>query len=262
MAVVAVAWVAIGVAAPNQLAEAQASIVYYADGKTEMDRITEVDGNRESVPLSKVPGPRAARRARRRGPQLLPEQRRLAPPASAAPSSRRSRAAPTQGGSTITQQYVKNYFLTQDQTLTRKAKEIIISAQDRPAEVQVRDPRADYLNTIYYGRGAYGIQTAPRRTSARTSPSSPSARAPLLASVIRGPGYYDPSLGAQQKKNAQARVDYVLDGMVSEGWLTPAQRAKATFPKVLSAKATSTSGPGRSATSPRTCSRSCAPSSS
>ena len=55
--------------------------------------------------------------------------------------------------------------------------------------------------------------------------------------MVRGPAYYDPSLGAQQKKNAQARVGYVLDGMVSEGWLTPAQRAKATFPKVLSAKA-------------------------
>ena len=55
VAVVAVAWVAIGVPSPNQLAEAQASVIYYADGKTEMDRITQVDGNRESVPLSKVP---------------------------------------------------------------------------------------------------------------------------------------------------------------------------------------------------------------
>ena len=99
VAVVAVAWVAIGVPlAERSSPRRRPRSIYYADGKTEMDRIAQVDGNRESVPLSKVPSPRAGRGARRRGPQLLPEQRRLPRRASAAPSSRRSRGGPTQGG--------------------------------------------------------------------------------------------------------------------------------------------------------------------
>ena len=78
----------------------------------------------------------------------------------AAPSGRRCAGGPTQGGgSTITQQYVKNYFLTQDRTLTRKAKEILISVKidQQQSKDQILE---NYLNTIYYGRGAYGIQTA------------------------------------------------------------------------------------------------------
>ena len=63
------------------------------------------------------------------------------------------------GGSTITQQYVKNYFLTSDRSLTRKFKEIIISVKidQQQGKDQILE---NYLNTIYYGRGAYGIQTA------------------------------------------------------------------------------------------------------
>ena len=74
------------------------------------------------------------------------------------------------GGSTITQQYVKNYFLTSDRSLTRKFKEIIISVKidQQQGKDQILE---NYLNTIYYGRGAYGIQTRPRRTSTRTSAS-------------------------------------------------------------------------------------------
>ena len=69
------------------------------------------------------------------------------------------RGGAEQGGSTITQQYVKNYFLDQDRTLSRKFKEFFISIKidrstDKDAILQ------DYLNTIYFGRGAYGIQAA------------------------------------------------------------------------------------------------------
>jgi membrane peptidoglycan carboxypeptidase len=240
VATVAVAWVAIGIPTPNQLAEAQASIVYYSDGKTEMDRITQVDGNRESVPLSKVP-------VHVQHALLAAEDRSFYQNKGVSPTGigralvAAVKGGPTQGGSTITQQYVKNYFLTQDQTLTRKGKELIISLkidqQKSKSEIL-----ADYLNTIYYGRGAYGIQTASKAYFDKDVSQLTVSEGALLASVIRGPGFYDPSLGAQQKKNAQARVNYVLDGMQAEGWLTPAQRAKATFPTVISPKAKKTKG--------------------
>ena len=240
VATVAVAWVAIGIPTPNQLAEAQASIVYYSDGKTEMDRITQVDGNRESVPLSKVP-------VHVQHALLAAEDRSFYQNKGVSPTGigralvAAVKGGPTQGGSTITQQYVKNYFLTQDQTLTRKGKELIISLkidqQKSKSEIL-----ADYLNTIYYGRGAYGIQTASKAYFDKDVSKLTVSEGALLASVIRGPGFYDPSLGAQQKKNAQARVTYVLDGMQAEGWLTPAQRAKAKFPQVISPKAKKTKG--------------------
>ena len=120
VATVAVAWVAIGIPTPNQLAEAQASIVYYSDGKTEMDRITQMDGNRESVPLSKVP-------VHVQHALLAAEDRSFYQNKGVSPTGigralvAAIKGGPTQGGSTITQQYVKNYFLTQDQTLSRSA---------------------------------------------------------------------------------------------------------------------------------------------
>ena len=69
------------------------------------------------------------------------------------------------------------------------------------------------------------------------------AEGALLASVIRGPSFYDPGLGASQKANAEARVKYVLDGMVSQGWLTPQARAKITFPKTILKARVVRSGP-------------------
>ncbi|HEX5522951.1 MAG TPA: transglycosylase domain-containing protein [Pedococcus sp.] len=224
-----VAYATTDIPQPNDLADAQASIIYYADGKTEMDRISEV--NRESVPLSKVP--KAVQQA-----HLAAEDRNFYANSGISPSGIARavwvglRGGQTQGGSTITQQYVKNYFLTQDQTLSRKAKEILISVKiaKQKSKDQILE---DYLNTIYYGRGAYGIQTASKAYFGKDVSKLTASEGALLASVIRGPSYYDPGMGAEQKKNAEGRVTYVLDGMEKQGWLSQAERSKATFPKVI-----------------------------
>jgi membrane peptidoglycan carboxypeptidase len=226
---VGVAFATTSIPQPNDLANAQASIIYYADGKTEMARISEI--NRESVPLSQIP--LSVRHA-----LLAAEDRTFYQNSGVSPSGIGRalivalKGGPTQGGSTITQQYVKNYFLTQDQTLSRKAKEFIIAI--KIDQSQSKDTiLANYLNTIYYGRGAYGIQTAARAYFGHDASKLTVAEGALLASVIRGPSYYDPSLGAAEKANATARVKYVLDGMVTEGWLTPQARVKANFPKTI-----------------------------
>ncbi len=73
----------------------------------------------------------------------------------------------TQGGSTITQQYVKNTYLSQDQTITRKFKELFISIKVN-SKLSKDEILAGYLNTAYYGRNAYGIQAAARPTSVWT----------------------------------------------------------------------------------------------
>jgi len=224
-----VAYATTDVPQPNDLANAQASIIYYADGKTEMDRISQV--NRESVPLTKIPlhVQRALLAAEDR---TFYQNNGVSPSGIARAVVVALEGGPTQGGSTITQQYVKNYFLTQDQTITRKAKEFIISikidGQESKATIL-----ANYLNTIYYGRSAYGIQTAAKAYFGVDVSKLTVAQGALLAAVIRGPEFYDPALGAKQTANATARVNYVLDGMVTQGWLSAAERARTTFPKTI-----------------------------
>jgi membrane peptidoglycan carboxypeptidase len=237
-AVFGVAYATTNVPQPNDLASAQASIIYYADGKTEMARISAV--NRESVPLTQIPlhVQRALLAAEDR---TFYQNNGVSPTGIARAVVVALKGGPTQGGSTITQQYVKNYFLTQDRTVSRKAREFIISIKIDQQESK-NTILANYLNTIYYGRGAYGIQTAAKAYFGVDVSKLSVAQGALLAAVIRGPEFYDPALGPRQVANATARVKYVLDGMVSEGWLSPAERARTTFPKTKSRPKISRSG--------------------
>ncbi len=120
------------------------------------------------------------------------------------------RGGATQGGSTITQQYVKNYFLSQDRTCHRKFKEFFISIKiDRSTNKNAI--LQDYLNTIYFGRGAYGIQAASKAYFNEDVSNLTPAQGAVLASVIRAPALYDPALNPDR---AKARWNYVMSGMV------------------------------------------------
>jgi len=222
-----VAYAMTDVPKPNDLAVAQTNIIYFSDGKSEIGRISEQ--NRENVKLKQIPLP--VQHA-----MLAAEDHNFYENNGISPTGI-ARAVwvaikggeATQGGSTITQQYVKNYFLTQDRTLSRKAREILISIKidGQQSKDQILE---NYFNTIYYGRGAYGIQTASKAYFGKDVSKLTPAEGAFLAAAIRGPSFYDPRLGPEQKKNAQTRSGYILDAMVREGWLTPEQRAKATFP--------------------------------
>src|SRR6478736_7509523 len=236
----AVAYATTPIPNPNELATSQASVIYYADGKTELARISQI--NRESVPLKKVP--LHVQRA-----LLAAEDRNFYHESGVSPTGIgravlvAMRGGPTQGGSTITQQYVKNYFLTQDQTITRKYKELMISIKidQSQSKNQILE---SYLNTIYFGRGAYGIQTAAKAYFGKDVSQLTVAQGALLASVINGPSLYDPANGPNALHAAKNRVQYVLDGMKKEGWITQAQYDQATFPKVLDPKNRQKAGNG------------------
>jgi membrane peptidoglycan carboxypeptidase len=226
-----IAYASVDIPAPNEIATAQASIVYYADGETEMARLSDPEGNRESVPLDQISEDM-------QHAILAAEDQEFYSNSGISPTGI-ARAvwvairggSATQGGSTITQQYVKNYFLTQDRTLTRKAKELIISLKiDR--ELSKDQILENYLNTIYYGRGAYGIETAAQAYFGVHAADLDASQSALLASVIRGPSLYDPTLGDQQRANAEERWGYILDAMAKNDWLTPDERAAAQFPEV------------------------------
>ena len=134
-----------------------------------------------------------------------------------------------QGGSTITQQYAKNAFLTQERTFSRKIKEVFIALK-MSRTVSKDQILEDYLNTIYFGRGAFGIEAAADTYFHVHASQLTAGQAAVLASSIRSPAGYDPERHPQRAKDRWA---YVLDGMVKKGWLTQEQRASASYPKVL-----------------------------
>ncbi|MDJ0466523.1 transglycosylase domain-containing protein [Streptomyces sp. H27-C3] len=136
-----------------------------------------------------------------------------------------------QGGSTITQQYVKNYYLDQDQTITRKLKELVISIKvDRKRGKD--EILAGYINTSYYGRGAYGIQAAAQAYYGVDAERLSVQQGAYLAALLQAPSQYDWSTaGPVSKKLVQERWNYVLDNMVEMGELDQGKRSGLTFPK-------------------------------
>ncbi|MEX0992123.1 MAG: transglycosylase domain-containing protein [Actinomycetota bacterium] len=128
-----------------------------------------------------------------------------------------------QGGSTITEQYVKNALLTNEQTLARKWNEAVLAYQmeQKYTKEQILQK---YLNTVYFGEGAYGIQTAAERYFSKPAAGLSLPQAALLAGLIASPNDNSP-LG--HKKKAVQRRNIVLDLMLKQGLITQQQSNKA-----------------------------------
>jgi membrane peptidoglycan carboxypeptidase len=141
------------------------------------------------------------------------------------------RGGSLQGGSTITQQYVKNAFLdSQERTLNRKSKEFFVSVKVA-RDVDKDRILENYLNTIYFGRRAYGIDAAAQAYFYKGAAKLSVSEAAFLAGIINGPELYDPDDGGEAKARARVRWNYVLDGMVEMGTLDASRRPTA-FPRV------------------------------
>ena len=142
----------------------------------------------------------------------------------------------TGGGSTITQQYIKVMYLTQEKSFSRKAKEILLAAkigQERSKE-QILE---GYLNTVYFGRGAYGIEAAAQTYFDKPAAKLTLAQSVALAGIINSPANLDPANGDKQAADLLERYQYILNGMVELGNITEAQKAEIyyelpKFPKV------------------------------
>ncbi len=136
-----------------------------------------------------------------------------------------------QGGSTITQQYVKNAYLTQQQTYTRKFKEIFIALKldqekDKSWILQ------NYLNTIYFGRGANGIQAAARAYFNKDVSKLTLPESIYLAEIIQSPGIDDPAANPAIMPHVLKRFAYVRDNMVKGHWITQQQADTLKFPTI------------------------------
>ena len=223
----ALAYFTVDIPDTNAYVNSQSTIIQYSNG-AEIGRIgTE---NRQVVPLAKIPLKvrHAVLAAEDRG---FYSNRAFSVTGILRAVLNNLRGGSLQGGSTITQQYAKTAFLTPSRTIQRKIKELVIAIklENQMSKDQIFE---NYLNSIYFGRGSYGVMTASQQYFNRNVDQLTTAQAAVIASILRSPGLYDPSYSKENLARLKGRFQYVLDGMVTAGWLTKADAAKVKFPTI------------------------------
>jgi membrane peptidoglycan carboxypeptidase len=127
-----------------------------------------------------------------------------------------------QGGSTITQQYVKNVYTNGERSIFRKVKEALyaIKLEHKFSKDEILEK---YLNTIYFGHGAYGVEAASQTYFHHSARKDDALEAATLAGMIASPGRFDP---VEHAAAAKARRNYVLQQMVQQGHLGASEAAR------------------------------------
>ncbi|MDW4908343.1 transglycosylase domain-containing protein [Streptomyces sp. ADMS] len=240
VAVAGIGYALVGVPDVAKAANAQNNVYYWADGSQMV--ATGGETNRQIIGYEKIP-------ASMRYAVMSAENKTFETDSGIDPMGiaralfNMAKGGQTQGGSTITQQYVKNARLDdQSQTLTRKFKELFISIKVG-TNVKKEEIMAGYLNTAYYGRDSYGLQAAARAYFNKDAEDLTPSECAFLAAVLKGATYYDPagnvavdSVNATREANTKRAVErwtWILDEEVKDGRMTAAERAKITaFPKI------------------------------
>ncbi len=213
---------------PNIEATGQTSTVYYSDGKTPIGQYKVED--RKSVPIDEISKPMQLAAIAAEDTTFY-ENRGI----SIKGLSRAVVGVATNnyagGGSTITQQYVKNFYLTNEHSMGRKVKEMFIAL--KIDQEQSKDEiLANYLNTIYLGRRSYGIEVASENYFDKPAKDLNLSESALLAAMIQRPGAADP---ADNPEAYEDRFNYVIKSMVDEGFITQEQADEVEMPKVKEA---------------------------
>ncbi len=219
----AIGWIVFRIPSADDATNNQVATIDYADGST-LASLAQAQGNRIKVPLSQVPVwvQHAVASA---------EDRSFYTnygfdPIGIARAAFNQAQGGTGGGSTITQQYVKNVLVGDEHSYSRKYREVVIAAKINQEESKDQILE-NYLNTIYFGRGAYGIQAAAQAYYGRDVNTLSPAEGAVLAGLIQSPSKWDPAVDLA---GSPQRWNYVLDGMVEQKWLSPTDRAAAVFP--------------------------------
>jgi membrane peptidoglycan carboxypeptidase len=229
----ALAWFTVDIPDPNAYVNSQATVIQYSNGQ-EIGRIGAQ--NRQILPLAKIP-------LRLRYAVMAAEDRNFysnrafsVSGLSQAVLSNVLTLGKGRGGSTITQQYAKTAFLTPERSIQRKIKELVISLklENAMTKDQILE---NYLNTIYFGRGSYGVQTAAQQYFNRNANQLSISQSAVIASILRSPGLYDPYYGDKEQKarnlaRLEARFKYVIDGMLEEKWITAEEAKAAKMPSI------------------------------
>ncbi|MGI5166109.1 transglycosylase domain-containing protein [Spirillospora sp. CA-253888] len=206
---------------PQDGVTAQGSTVMYKD-KTPIIRM---GARRESVPLNKVPKHVQYAVLAAEDRDFENNSLGISPKGLARAIVKSATGGDVEGGSTITQQMARNYYkgLSKDRTLSRKFKEIMISVK-LGQSAKKEDILEKYLNTIYFGREANGIQAAARAFFGKDVSKLDKGEGALLAAMIQRPSYFATKGNSPQNAALRQRWNYVLDGMVKMGKMSPAER--------------------------------------
>ncbi|MFE7747050.1 transglycosylase domain-containing protein [Nocardia sp. NPDC057455] len=223
------AYTTVSVPQPGDLKTNQVATILASDGDTVISKVVPPEGNRTDVTIEQIP-PHV------RNAVMAAEDRDFYtnPGFSISGFARAARdnilgKESAGGGSTITQQYVKNALVGDERSLTRKMHELVISA--KMARQWSKDEiLAAYLNTIYFGRGAYGIDAASKAYFGKPVQELTVAEGAVLAATIQLPSSLDPE---KNPEGAKTRWGYVLDGMVSAGNLSTGERQSLQYPPVV-----------------------------
>ncbi|MFJ3306065.1 transglycosylase domain-containing protein [Streptomyces sp. NPDC086549] len=245
VAMVGVGYAMVSIPSENDAAKSQNNVYYWANGERMVATGTGV--NRQNVTIDQIPEAMQWAVISAENKSFYQDSG-VDPMGIARALVNMARGGQTQGGSTITQQYVKNTYLSQDQTLTRKFTEMFISIKVG-TKLTKQQILQGYLNTSYYGRGAYGIQAAAQTyfgvDAVKLSPS----QCAFLAALLKGPTYYDPagnqdidkaaSPGANRKRSEE-RWSWILGEMHKDKRITDQeyQTAIKAYPKPQGRKAT------------------------
>src|SRR5271168_3834991 len=227
----AMAYFIVDIPKPGDIRTNQVSTILASDG-SELAKIVPPEGNRVDVNIDQVP-------VNVRQAVIAAEDRNFYsnPGFSFTGFARAFKnnifGGDTQGGSTITQQYVKNALVGAQRAgvggLVRKAKELVIATK-MSGEWSKDEVLQAYLNIIYFGRGAYGISAASRAYFDKPVEQLTVADGALLAALIQRPSTLDPALNLE---GAKGRWNWVLDGMVDIKALSPTDRAAQQFPPTV-----------------------------
>ncbi|MEN4478155.1 transglycosylase domain-containing protein [Mycolicibacterium cosmeticum] len=227
----AMAYLIVDVPKPGDIRTAQVSTILASDG-SELARIVPPEGNRVDVSINQIP-------VHVRDAVMAAEDRDFYsnPGFSLSGFARAFKnnifGGDLQGGSTITQQYVKNALVGDARSgvggLVRKAKELVISTK-MSREWSKDQVLESYLNIIYFGRGAYGISAAAKAYFDKPVEQLNVAEGALLAALIQRPSTLDPAVDPE---GAADRWNWVLDGMVDIGALSKTDRAAQVFPPTV-----------------------------
>jgi len=223
----ALAYFTVDIPDANAYVNSQSTIIQYSNG-AEIGRVGTQ--NRQIVPLAKIPlnVRHAVLAAEDRG---FYSNRAFSVTGIARAILNNLKGGSLQGGSTITQQYAKTAFLTPSRTIQRKIKELVISIklENQLSKDQIFE---SYLNTIYFGRGSYGVMTASQQYFNRNVDQLTNSQAAVIASILRSPGLYDPAFKKGNEERLIARFEYVKKGMIDAGWINKEEAAKMKLPTV------------------------------
>lgn len=225
----AYAYVQYEVPEPEDLANNQISTIYASDNNTQIARIVPPEGNRTHVSLDEIPDYVES--------AVLAAEDRDFWTNSGFSFTGFVRAAlgkvtgddSAGGGSTITQQYVKNTLVGNEVSYVRKARELVYSIK-MTNQWSKEDILNAYLNTVYFGRNAYGLQAASLAYFDKNVEDLTVEEGAMLAGIIQAPSNWDPAVDAEQ---SEQRWNYVLDGLVEMDALPAEDRAGMEFPHTV-----------------------------